>query len=103
MVEVAFFAGAIGALGGAIAGDENERQEPKAERLRVQLRLIAGDDPAVLELADALEDGRGRQAHPPRDLRLGRAGVVAEDGEDFAIDGVDHSSTSGIGRRYDYE
>ena len=77
-----------GPIGGA-QGDKS--QQPLIERFRVEVRRIAADHAPAFELAQPLENGRGRKAHQPCDFSLGDPGVVLEEVEYLKVDGVEHA------------
>lgn len=49
--------------------------EGKAQGTEVNLRLIAGDDPRIFELADALDHAGDRQSYLLSQLAVGDAGI----------------------------
>jgi hypothetical protein len=74
-----------------VGAHEDERRQPQPIGFRVHARRVALDHAALLQLADALQDGGRRHPHLPRDLRVGRAGVLLKDLHDPDVGVVDHS------------
>jgi hypothetical protein len=60
--------------------------------------VVAGDDTAGLEFADALVHGGRRQADLPPELGVGRPAVLSECGDDAAVDGVHGGTLAGAER-----
>ena len=76
---------------GVVAPDSNEREEPEAESLRVDLGTIASDHTPSFELANPLENSRWGQPHRPGDVDLCFAGIRLELIQDLEIDGIEVS------------
>src|SRR5690348_16309591 len=83
-----------------IGADVDEGKQPQVERLGVQSRLVAIDEAARLELADALQNRGWRHGQPPRNLGVGRSRVALKNGQYFAINVVNHSASPPMKRRY---
>jgi hypothetical protein len=55
---------------------ERVRDEGEANGMRVDSRRVPLDHSLLLELADALEDGRGRETNLPGDLGIRNPGIL---------------------------
>ena len=76
---------------GVVAPDSNEREEPEAESLRVDLGTVAADHTPSFELANPLENRRGGQTDRTGDVDLCFAGIRLELIQDLEIDGIEVS------------
>src|SRR5262245_33583421 len=72
-----------------VAADEYEAEQAQLHGLRLETHLVAGDDAVLLELLDALEDGRGRHAELACDLGVRDARVLLQERQDLEVDGVE--------------
>ena len=68
--------------------DADEREDAEPEALPVETRRISVDHAGFLETLDAAEALRRRQMGGLRELRMRRAGVVLQPGQDPKIGGV---------------
>jgi hypothetical protein len=68
--------------------DADEGRDVVAEAARVDLRGVAADVAALLELLDALRDRRLGESDPMCDVALGATGVRLEQLDDPGIDAV---------------
>ena len=60
---------------GAVAGHPDQRDHGTAGPGQVDVGVVAGDHPGLLQPADPLGDGRRGQVHPPGQLAEGEPGV----------------------------
>ena len=71
----------------AVAGQAqfDHALDRQADLAHVDLGLVAGDNPAGLELGHPLGHRRRRQVHLARQLREGGAAIVEQGGEQHAV------------------
>src|SRR5258706_11326224 len=67
----------------------NQRQHRQAHLRRADLSVVAHDDASVLELANTLDDGWGREADAARKLGEAKAAMLLQMVEQLAVDGVE--------------
>ena len=70
-------------------GDPHEGEHAEVDGDRVDLRHVAAQDPARLELLDPLVRRRAAHADLGADLRVGAAAVPLEDVEDPGVGRID--------------
>ena len=63
----------------------DERQQPAAERLRVEPGVKAAHDAALFELADALVHRRGGETDPAGDLGVADAGIRLQERQNLEV------------------
>ena len=74
-----------------VRSNGDESQHPQVDDVRVDERHVTRDGAACFELANPLQNGRGREPDRFGDLGLRHPGVVLEKAEDPTVDLVDIS------------
>src|SRR5688500_11639207 len=82
-----------------VRADEHEREQSEIDGSRIDVRVVAADGAALLELPDPLEDCGWRQADTPADLGVRDSGVRLERFEDGKGGLVDHAPNLANSRR----
>src|SRR5690348_10690979 len=83
-----------------IGADIDEGQQAHVERLRIQPCLVAINEAARLELADTLQNRGWSHGQSPRNLGVRRSCVVLKNGQNSAVNVVNHSASPPMKRRY---
>jgi hypothetical protein len=76
-------------LGLAAQRDEREHHDAVAERRRIQLRMIAFDDPACSSARTRPQAGRGGQPSAGRQIDIGDAAFVLQRRQNRAVDRIE--------------
>ncbi len=79
-------------VGGTVLDHPDQRGDPEADRLRLNVGVVPPEDARRLQFADALVYGRCGQAHLSGQLGIGQPGIVAQQFNEVAIDRV-HGGT----------
>jgi hypothetical protein len=82
---------AQGAVGSRIDLDKHEGGQSLAKGMRIKAHLVPLNNPALFELADALQHRRGRHPHLASDFGVGNACLLLKDVQYLQIDFVDYS------------
>src|SRR4051794_17125497 len=70
--------------------EPDEREDPEAEGVRIDLGAEAGDDAALEQLVEARAHGSARDAELPRDLQQPDARLFIEQFDQLRVQFVDH-------------